>query len=360
MGPPWTRWATCDPLPRRPVRPPGPRAPRGVGRPAPDLLRPDRQGREGRAKDRAQAGGGQPTEVQGGRPHHGHRAGVHAHQSPPAPPERARVGPRGEEGRAVADPGRPAPHPRPPRPAASEARDLARGPLAPPRRDLRGRPAGPRDSDPQLQGLRRPDRARRVHAPHQRPGQPGDHLRAQRQGAREERGRPPRQARGPSAEDHRAGARRPQRGGRGQVPPGGRPRREGGNPARRARAPPIRAGGPEGPPEGAGAHRGHAQQRLQRRPRAGQRTLHLAGQRAHHLAVLRAPGLGGLPSGHRHRRGHRHPDPRGGSRHASPSPGRRAATATTPASTTAAACPPATATSRRSTSASASTSARAR
>jgi hypothetical protein len=40
-------------------------------------------------------------EVQGGRPHHGHRAGVHSASTPPAPPERARVGPRQKKARAA-------------------------------------------------------------------------------------------------------------------------------------------------------------------------------------------------------------------------------------------------------------------
>ena len=38
--------------------------------------------------------------------------------------------------------------------------------------------------------------------------------------------------------------------------------------------------------------------------------LHLAGQRADHLAVLRAPGVGGVPPRHRHRRPVGHADPR--------------------------------------------------
>ena len=47
-----------------------------------------------------------------------------------------------------------------------------------------------------------------------------------------------------------------------------------------------------------------------RADQARQRQPDLAGQRPDHLAVLRAPGLGGLPPGHRHRRPLRHADPR--------------------------------------------------
>ena len=57
------------------------------------------------------------------------------------------------------------------------------------RRALPGRRARPRDRDPQLQGLRRAARARRVPAPHQRAGPADHHARARREGRRDARTR---------------------------------------------------------------------------------------------------------------------------------------------------------------------------
>ena len=73
------------------------------------------------------------------------------------------------------------------------------------------------------------------------------------------------------------------------------------------------------------------------RSSSGNGSADLAGQRPDHLAVLRAPRLGGLPPGHRHRRPGGHADPRrrgGHGRAACSASAPRAATATTPASST--------------------------
>ena len=100
-----------------------------------------------------------------------------------------------------------------------------------------------------------------------------------------------------------------------------------------------------------------------RADQAGQRQPHLAGQRPDHLAVLRAPGLGGVPPGHRHRRAQRARRSAPPRRARSPSCSRsapRAATATSPASSTPARCRRATRTSRASPPRWARASARAR
>ena len=241
----------------------------------------------------------------------------------PAEPAVQRAGrPRRQAQRAVRHPARPA---RRAPPAGAPARPPGPGPRgarAAARRALPGRQARHRHRDPVLQGLRRAARARRVHAARVRAG-PADHqARARRQGRRDGHRRAPGQARGPPAAHHRDRPAAPRRDRRAPSRASST-RKVGldGTRADKARAlGTVRAERKqlEGNLSGLKAEQSKIQATLQqaagqparRADQARQRQPDLAGQRPDHLAVLRAPRLGGLPPGHRHRRPRGHADPR--------------------------------------------------
>ena len=250
--------------------------------------------------------------------------------------------------RAGAAAGRAARGADPARPAARAARRVARRAGRPARRALQGRRARRRHRDPRGRRLRRPARARRVHAARLRAGR-ADH-RPRPRPPRPRRSRPSSGSTGSrraSARSPRSSARRHEEVVRGQGPARRPPRatsrasrdtssqalvstRE--RPPRRSRATSPRSR--RSRRKVAGAARRH--RRAARRPGPpGLGQLHLAGQRHVHVAV-RLP-LGPAARRHRHRRAGGHADPRRRLRHGRARRAGPAATATTPASTTAAA-----------------------
>ena len=250
-----------------------------------------------------------------------HRPAAEPHRHPSGPAGQRPGRPRRQARRALPDPARPARRAPAPRAPARPPGPGPHGAGRAPRRALPGRQARHRHRDHVLQGLRRPARARRVHGARLPAGPEHHQDRARRQGRRDGDGQAPGQAGAPPAaadRDRPAPSRRDRALQAGPHQHAGRPGQHAGRQgaraglgARRAQAAGGQPLGPQGravqdpghAPAGAGQPPGRPDQARQRQP-------HLAGERPDHVAVLRAPRLGVVPSGHRHRRPRGHADPR--------------------------------------------------
>ena len=228
------------------------------------------------------------------------------------------------------DPARPARRAPPPRAPARPPGPGPHGARPAAGRALPGRQARHRHRDHVLQGLRRAARARRVHAARVRAGPEHHQDRAQRQvrrdGHRQAPGHPRDAASRSSPRSSSSAATR------SPAPSRASSTRRSGSPGRAPTRPhalgTVRAERQqlEGNLSGLKAEQSKIQATLQQSQgtlpagpiKQGNGSLIWPVNGPDHLAVLRAPGLGGLPPGHRHRRPHGHADPRGRRGHGRP------------------------------------------